>query len=166
VRIGANCWLHNVRIGNNVTIKPHTVIEDATVGDGAVIGPFARVRPGTLIGEDVHVGNFVELKNAELAAGAKVNHLSYVGDTTVGAKANVGAGVITCNYDGARKHRTEIGDDAFIGSNAQLVAPVRIGNCATVGAGSTITQDVPDETLAVGRGRQRNISGWKRPRKD
>lgn len=166
VRVGANCVLCNARIGDNVTIKPNTVIEDAVVGDRAMIGPFARIRPGTRIAGDVHVGNFVELKNAELSSGAKVNHLSYVGDASVGEGANIGAGVITCNYDGARKHRTEIGADAFIGSNSQLVAPVRIGSGATVGAGSTITQDVPDDSLAVSRGRQRNIRGWKRPAKD
>jgi len=166
VHVGANCLLHNVEVGDNVAIRANTVIEDAVVGAGAMIGPFARIRPGTRIARDVHVGNFVELKNAELASGAKVNHLSYVGDTSVGEGSNIGAGVITCNYDGARKHRTEIGDDAFIGSNAQLVAPVRIGNGATVGAGSTITLDVPDNALAVGRGRQRNIQGWKRPSKN
>lgn len=166
VRVGANCLLHNVRISDNVTIRPNTVIEDAEVGDGAVIGPFARIRPGTRIAGGAHVGNFVELKNTELASGAKVNHLSYVGDSSVGEGSNIGAGVITCNYDGANKHRTEIGADAFVGSNAQLVAPVRIGNGATVGAGSTITQDVPDNSLAVSRNRQRNIQGWKRPTKD
>lgn len=166
VCVGANCILANVRIGDNVTIKPNTVIEDAVVGDGAIIGPFARIRPGTRIAGDVHVGNFVELKNAELSRGAKVNHLSYVGDTSVGEGSNIGAGVITCNYDGANKHKTEIGADAFIGSNSQLVAPVRIGSGATVGAGSTITQDVPDDSLAVSRSRQRNIQGWKRPAKD
>lgn len=165
VHVGANCLLANVRIGNNVTIQPNTVIEDAVIGDGAMIGPFARIRPGSRIAEDVHVGNFVELKNAELASGAKVNHLSYVGDSTVGANANIGAGVITCNYDGARKHRTLIGENAFVGSNSQLVAPVAIGAGATVGAGSTITQDVPADTLAVGRARQRHIDDWKRPEK-
>lgn len=163
VNVGANCRLADVRIGDNVTIKPNSIVEEAVVGSESWIGPFARVRPGTRIGENVHVGNFVELKQAELADRAKVNHLSYVGDASVGADANIGAGVITCNYDGARKHRTRIGDDAFIGSNSQLVAPVRIGRGATVGAGSTITQDVPDNTLAVSRARQRNIPGWKRP---
>jgi len=166
VRVGANCCLTNVLIGDDVIIRPNTVIEEAVVGNGAMIGPFARIRPGTRLAEDVHVGNFVELKNAELATGAKVNHLSYVGDSTVGAHSNIGAGVITCNYDGAHKHRTEIGDRAFIGSDSQLVAPVRIGNGATVGAGSTITQDVPDNALAVSRARQRNIKGWKGPGQD
>lgn len=165
VRVGANCCLTNVRIADDVTIKPSSVIEDAVIGSGAMIGPFARIRPGTQISDDAHVGNFVELKNAELARGAKVNHLSYIGDSRVGERSNVGAGTITCNYDGAGKHHTEIGDDAFIGSNSQLVAPVRIGNGATVGAGSTITQDVPDGSLAVGRARQRNIKGWERPKK-
>lgn len=166
VRVGANCCLSNVLVGDNVVIKPNSVIEEAIIGDGAMIGPFARIRPGTRIADDVHVGNFVELKNAELATGVKVNHLSYVGDSSVGAHSNVGAGVITCNYDGARKHKTEIGEHAFIGSNSQLVAPVRIGNGATVGAGSTITQDVPDNALAVSRAPQRNVQGWKRPRKN
>jgi len=163
VRIGANCWLGRADIGDGVVIGPNTVIEEAVIGETARIGPFARIRPGTRLAQGVHVGNFVELKNAELEAGAKVNHLSYIGDTSVGPRANVGAGVITCNYDGANKHRTIIAEDAFIGSDSQLVAPVRIGAGATVGAGSTITQDVPDASLAVSRARQRNISGWKRP---
>jgi bifunctional UDP-N-acetylglucosamine pyrophosphorylase / glucosamine-1-phosphate N-acetyltransferase len=166
VRVGANCCLTNVRVGDNVVIRPNTVIEDAVIGNGAMIGPFARIRPGTRIADDVHVGNFVELKNADLGSGAKVNHLSYVGDAGIGERSNIGAGVITCNYDGAHKHRTDIGADAFIGSNSQIVAPVRIGDGATVGAGSTITQDVPDNALAVSRGRQRNIQGWKRPTKE
>lgn len=166
VRVGPNCVLRGVEVGDDVEIRANTVLEEAVVEDGALVGPFARVRPGTRIGRAAHVGNFVELKNADLAGGAKVNHLSYVGDSDVGAGANIGAGVITCNYDGARKHRTEIGDDAFIGSNSQLVAPVRIGRGATVGAGSTITEDVPEGTLAVSRARQRHIKGWKRPTKD
>lgn len=165
VHVGANCVLSRVTIGDNVQIRPHTLIEDAVVGEGAMIGPFARIRPGARIGADAHVGNFVEIKNADLDEGAKVNHLSYVGDSSVGAHSNLGAGVITCNYDGARKHRTVIGQDAFIGSNSQLVAPVTIGARATVGAGSTITQDVPDDTLGVARARQRNVKGWKRPGK-
>ncbi|HSH42083.1 MAG TPA: bifunctional UDP-N-acetylglucosamine diphosphorylase/glucosamine-1-phosphate N-acetyltransferase GlmU [Arenicellales bacterium] len=165
VRIGANCVLGNVRVADNVIIHPNTIIEDAVIGPCARIGPFARIRPGTRVAAEAHVGNFVELKNADLAEGAKVNHLSYVGDSSVGAGSNIGAGVITCNYDGARKHRTEIGADAFIGSNSQLVAPVRVGAGATVGAGSTITEDVPDNTLAVSRARQKNIPGWKRPTK-
>jgi len=163
VQVGPNCILANARIGHGAVIKANTVVEDAVIGDAAMIGPYARIRPGTRVGPEAHVGNFVELKKAELGRGAKVNHLSYVGDSNVGEGANIGAGVITCNYDGANKHRTDIGDDAFVGSNAQLVAPVRIGAGATVGAGSTITQDVPDNALAVGRARQRNIPGWKRP---
>jgi bifunctional UDP-N-acetylglucosamine pyrophosphorylase/glucosamine-1-phosphate N-acetyltransferase len=166
VRIGANCCLRRVQIGDDVEIRSNSVIEEAVVGKHARIGPFARVRPGTRVGEAVQVGNFVEIKNSHLESGAKVNHLSYVGDSSIGAHSNIGAGVITCNYDGARKHRTTIGDDAFIGSDSQLVAPVRIGNGATVGAGSTITQDVPDNALAVSRSRQRNIAGWKRPSED
>ncbi len=166
VSIGPNNVIRNVSIGDDVVVLANCVIEQATIGAGARIGPFARIRPGAAIEEQVHIGNFVEIKNSELRAGAKVNHLSYVGDTTVGRNTNIGAGVITCNYDGARKHRTEIGDDVFVGSNSQLVAPVKIEQGATVGAGSTITSDVPERTLAVTRARQRHVTGWRRPRKD
>ena len=134
-------------------------LQGVTVGPGAEIGPFARLRPGAEIGERAKVGNFVELKNARLGAGAKINHLTYIGDARVGAGANVGAGTITCNYDGFAKHRTEIGAGAFIGSNSALVAPVRVGEGAYVGAGSTITRDVPDDALGVARGRQVDIEG-------
>ena len=137
----------------------------APVGARSTIGPFARVRPGTVIGEGARVGNFVELKNSQLGDGAKVPHLSYVGDTTVGARANVGAGTITCNYDGARKHRTVIGKDAFIGSNTALVAPVTVGDGATIGAGSVVTKDAPGGKLTLARAKQATLDNWQRPKK-
>ena len=165
VQIEAHNVLRRCRIGDNVQIKPHCVIEDAEIGATAVVGPFARIRPGAKIADNVHIGNFVEIKNSSLATGTKVNHLSYVGDSTVGRNVNIGAGVITCNYDGANKHRTEIGDDVFIGSNSQLVAPVKLGKGVTIGAGSTITDDVPPDNLAVTRAPQKHVKGWRRPRK-
>jgi len=166
VRIGPHCMIRDAEIGPGVQIKAQTVIEGpVTIAADAQIGPFARLREGSRIGPDVRIGNFVETKQAELGAGAKANHLAYIGDALVGGSANLGAGTITCNYDGAHKHRTEIGADAFIGSNSSLVAPVRIGAGATVGAGSTITGEVPDGHLGVGRAKQRNIPGWQRPTK-
>ena len=165
VHVGANSCLQGVEIGDGVVVESHCVIQDAVIGARSVVGPFARIRPGARLAAGVHVGNFVEVKNSYLAPGAKANHLSYVGDSDVGAGVNVGAGVITCNYDGAYKHRTVIGDDVFIGSNSQLVAPVTIDKGATIGAGSTITADVPPEVLAVTRAEQRHISDWRRPRK-
>lgn len=164
--VGANTIVRRSTIGIDAVIASHCVIEDAEIASRARVGPFARIRPGTVIGEAAHVGNFVEIKNSRLEACSKANHLSYIGDANVGRNVNIGAGVITCNYDGANKHRTEIADDVFIGSNSQLVAPVRIGSGATIGAGSTITADVPDRVLAVSRARQRHITGWQRPRKD
>ena len=161
VTIGPNVvFAPGVTVGNNVTIRPFCHLEGATIADGAIVGPFARLRPGADIGTDVRVGNFVEIKNAQLESGAKVNHLTYVGDARVGAGANVGAGTITCNYDGFGKHRTDIGTGAFIGSNTALVAPVRIGDGAIVGAGSTIAKDVAANSLAVTRASQRQIDGW------
>ena len=161
VTIGPNVvFALGVTVGDNVTIRPFCHLEGATIADGAIVGPFARLRPGADIGTDVRVGNFVEIKNAQLESGAKVNHLTYVGDARVGAGANVGAGTITCNYDGFGKHRTDIGTGAFIGSNTALVAPVRIGDGAIVGAGSTITKDVAANSLAVTRASQRQIDGW------
>ncbi|MNJ67499.1 Bifunctional protein GlmU [compost metagenome] len=136
------------------------------MGEGADCGPFARLRPGTLLGKKAHVGNFVELKNAVLGEGAKAGHLSYLGDAEIGARSNIGAGTITCNYDGANKFKTVMGEDVFIGSNSSLVAPLNLGDRATTGAGSTVTQDVPADTLAVGRGKQHNIDGWQRPVKN
>ena len=165
VKIGPNCVITASEIADHVTIHPNTVVESAKIGEHVNVGPFARLRPGTELAPEVRIGNFVETKNAKLAKGAKANHLSYVGDATVGEATNIGAGVITCNYDGANKHQTKIGNDVFVGSDSQLVAPVEIGDGATIGAGSTITQAVPADNLAVSRGRQRQIEGWQRPRK-
>ncbi|MDM3870795.1 bifunctional UDP-N-acetylglucosamine diphosphorylase/glucosamine-1-phosphate N-acetyltransferase GlmU [Porticoccus sp. W117] len=163
VTIGPNCILTNATIADGAEIKANTVIEDTHVGINAIIGPFARLRPGTVMADNTKVGNFVETKKAVVGSGSKINHLSYVGDAVLGADVNVGAGTITCNYDSANKSLTEIEDGAFIGSNTALVAPVKVGPGATVGAGSVITNEVPGEQLAVARGRQRNIEGWKRP---
>ncbi|MBT5414940.1 MAG: bifunctional UDP-N-acetylglucosamine diphosphorylase/glucosamine-1-phosphate N-acetyltransferase GlmU, partial [Rhodospirillaceae bacterium] len=149
-----------VAIGDGVTIKAFSHIEGATVAEAAIIGPFARLRPGAEIGRAAHIGNFVEVKAAVVEAGAKANHLSYIGDARIGAGANIGAGTITCNYDGFTKSLTEIGAGAFIGSNSALVAPVKIGDGAIVGAGSTITRDVPADALSVARGDQKDIEGW------
>jgi bifunctional UDP-N-acetylglucosamine pyrophosphorylase/glucosamine-1-phosphate N-acetyltransferase len=170
VRIGANCCIRNARIAAGAVIHPYTHIdgEDAgvTVGEGALVGPFARLRPGATLGPEVHIGNFVEVKNSTLARGAKANHLAYLGDATVGERVNYGAGSITANYDGARKHRTVIEADAHIGSNCVLVAPVTVGAGATVGGGSTIAKDAPPGQLTVARARQATLAGWKRPSKD
>jgi len=163
VQIGANCILKDCVIGENSIIKPNSIIEDAVVGDECSVGPFARLRPGTTMNKDSHVGNFVEMKKTTLGEGSKAGHLAYLGDTTIGQKVNIGAGTITCNYDGINKFHTSIDDGAFIGSNSSLVAPVFIGANATVGAGSVIAKDVEAEELAVARGKQRNISSWKRP---
>jgi bifunctional UDP-N-acetylglucosamine pyrophosphorylase/glucosamine-1-phosphate N-acetyltransferase len=165
VQIGANVFIKDCTLKRGALIKPFTHLEGATVGEGADAGPFARLRPGTVLEEKAHVGNFVELKNAHMGPGAKAGHLSYLGDASIGARTNIGAGTITCNYDGANKHRTELGADVFIGSNSALVAPVKVGEGATTAAGSTITVDVPAQQLGVARGRQRNIEGWKRPEK-
>ena len=163
VSIGAYCVIKNSRIADNANIKPFTHIDEASVGSDSQIGPYARLRPGTTLGADVHVGNFVEIKNSEFGAHSKANHLAYVGDTTVGSRVNIGAGTITCNYDGANKHRTVIEDDAFIGSDTQLVAPVTVGKGATIGAGTTLTKDAPPDSLTVSRARQTTIAGWQRP---
>ncbi len=165
VRIGPNCHLKNVRIGEGSELLQNCVLEDAELGSGNSIGPFARIRPGTVTAEGVKVGNFVEIKKSVIGSGSKVNHLAYVGDTEMGARVNVGAGAITCNYDGAYKHKTVIGDDVFVGSDVQLVAPVRIGDGATIGAGATITKDAPAGELTLSRARQTTITGWKRPSK-
>jgi len=169
VRIGANCVIRNATIGANARIHEFTHIDGeaagASVGEGALIGPFARLRPGAQLGAEVHIGNFVEVKNSTLAKGAKANHLAYLGDATVGERVNYGAGSITANYDGANKHRTTIGADVHVGSNCVLVAPVTLGDGATIGGGSTITKDVEPGGLAVARGRQTVISGWSRPKK-
>lgn len=165
VNIQANCIIRNARIGANTRIEANSIIEGSAVAANCVVGPFARLRPGSELGENAKVGNFVEVKKSSVGAGSKINHLSYVGDTSIGKSANIGAGVITCNYDGVNKHRTTIGDEAFIGSNCALVAPVEIGSGVTVGAGSVVTNDVPEGNLAVARGRQKNIVGWERPKK-
>ncbi len=165
VRIGAGCILKDVSVEAGVTILPYSVLENCHVGAHSTIGPFARIRPGTTLAGHNKVGNFVELKNAQVGEGSKINHLSYVGDTRMGRQVNVGAGTITCNYDGANKHVTEIGDDVFIGSNTALVAPMEVGDGATIGAGSTLNKDVEAGTLAVERAPARTIRGWKRPRK-
>ena len=150
-------------MASDVIIKANTLIEDASVAAKCTLGPYARLRPGAVMEEDSHIGNFVEMKKTRLGKGSKANHLSYLGDAEIGEKVNIGAGTITCNYDGVNKAKTIIGDNAFIGSNSSLVAPVNIGATATVGAGSVITNAVADEQLAVARGKQRNLDGWKRP---
>ena len=166
VSIGPNCVIENSSIGSGSVIKANSVLEDARVGIMCEVGPFARLRPGTDLAAKAKIGNFVETKKAKIGEGSKVNHLSYIGDATIGIGANVGAGTITCNYDGVNKFATNIGDGAFIGSNSSLVAPVTVGKNATVAAGSTITADVDDDQLGVARGKQRNISGWKKPTKN
>ncbi|MFJ3051199.1 bifunctional UDP-N-acetylglucosamine diphosphorylase/glucosamine-1-phosphate N-acetyltransferase GlmU [Pseudomonas nitroreducens] len=165
VQIGPNCYIKDSTLRRGAIIKANSHLEGAHVGPDSDVGPFARLRPGSVLERKVHVGNFVELKNAHLQDGVKVGHLTYLGDSEVGARSNIGAGTITCNYDGANKWRTTIGEDVFIGSNNSLVAPVDIGTGATTGAGSTITAEVPVGTLGVGRAKQRVIEGWKRPEK-
>ena len=165
VTVGANCVLRDVSIASDTRIEPFTWIDTASLGAHNHIGPFARIRPGTKLADHVHIGNFVEIKNSQVDDGSKVNHLSYVGDTTIGKRVNVGAGTITCNYDGANKHRTVIEDGAFIGSDTQLVAPVTVGRGATIGAGSTITRDAPADELTLTRTKQFTVQGWKRPQK-
>lgn len=163
VRIGPNVLIRNASIAEDVEILANCVIEDAVIGAGSRIGPFARIRPETRLSAHTHVGNFVEIKKAEVGEGSKINHLSYVGDARVGSGVNIGAGTITCNYDGANKHLTVIEDGAFIGSDTQLVAPVTVGRNATIGAGSTITKDTPADTLTLSRAKQINVEGWQRP---
>lgn len=163
VKIGANCQISDSVIEDNVEILPNCVIENAVIGQGSRIGPFARLRPETVLAEQVHIGNFVEIKKSSVAEGSKINHLSYIGDSTVGSKVNIGAGTITCNYDGVNKFKTVIGDGAFIGSDTQLIAPVTVGSNATIGAGSTITRDVPENQLTLSRPKQVSVPGWQRP---
>jgi bifunctional UDP-N-acetylglucosamine pyrophosphorylase/glucosamine-1-phosphate N-acetyltransferase len=164
VKIGPYCVIKNAAIASSAQIAPFTHIDDAQIGENSRIGPYARLRPGTRLAADTHIGNFVELKNAQVDVGSKINHLSYVGDSTIGKNVNIGAGTITCNYDGANKFRTVIEDDAFIGSDSQLVAPVTIGRGATIAAGSTITKDAPADQLTFCRAKeQKSIAGWKRP---
>jgi bifunctional UDP-N-acetylglucosamine pyrophosphorylase/glucosamine-1-phosphate N-acetyltransferase len=161
--VGANCVIRDTHIGAGAQILPFTLIEDSSIGARARIGPYARLRPGTDLGEETHVGNFVEMKNTRMAARSKANHLSYLGDTVVGERVNIGAGTITCNYDGANKYQTVIEDDAFIGSDTQLVAPVRVGRGATLGAGTTLTRDAPEHKLTMSRTQQTTVESWKRP---
>ena len=165
VDIGPYCVLKNARIGAGARLSAYTHVEDAVIGPDGRIGPFARLRPGAELAGDVHIGNFVEIKQSRLAAHSKANHLAYIGDATIGSRVNIGAGTITCNYDGANKHQTIIEDDVFIGSDTQLVAPVRVGHGATVGAGTTVTKEVPPDSLAISRAKQVSIAGWKRPKK-
>ncbi|MCL2657056.1 MAG: bifunctional UDP-N-acetylglucosamine diphosphorylase/glucosamine-1-phosphate N-acetyltransferase GlmU [Betaproteobacteria bacterium] len=162
-RIGAYCVLKDARIGPGATLHPYCHINGATVGAANLIGPYARLRPGAVLAEDVHIGNFVEVKNSVIAAHSKANHLSYVGDADIGSKVNIGAGTITCNYDGVNKFRTVIEDEAFIGSDTQLVAPVRVGKGATLGAGTTLTKDAPAGELTLSRAKQLSLANWKRP---
>ncbi len=164
--IGPNTLLRNVTLGHDVDVKANSIIEGAAIASHCIIGPFARIRPGTQLGMQSHVGNFVEIKNAQIGAYTKMNHLSYIGDSLIGNHVNIGAGTITCNYDGVKKHQTLIGDYAFIGSATQLVAPVRIGENATIGAGSTITRDAPANQLTLCRTEQRTIEKWQRPMKE
>jgi bifunctional UDP-N-acetylglucosamine pyrophosphorylase/glucosamine-1-phosphate N-acetyltransferase len=163
VTIGPNVMLRDTRIGDDVTVLANSVIEEATIGSGVRIGPFARIRPETRLADHTHVGNFVEIKKSDIGAGSKINHLSYIGDTSIGRDVNIGAGTITCNYDGANKHRTVIGNDVFIGSDTQLVAPVEVKDGATIGAGSTITRDAPAGELTLSRAPQQTRMGWQRP---
>ena len=163
VQVGANCVLRNVTVAAGTRIDAFTLIDDAQIGEVNRLGPFSRIRPGTKLARDVHVGNFVEIKNSQIDDGSKINHLSYVGDTTMGKKVNIGAGTITCNYDGANKHRTVIEDEVFVGSDTQLVAPVTVGRGATLGAGTTLTRDAPPGELTMSRAKQLTVSGWKRP---
>ena len=163
VRIGPNVLIRDCEIGAGTVVNANCVLEQSVIGDGCSIGPFARMRPGNRLANGVHLGNFVEVKNSQIGEGSKANHLTYLGDTTVGVKVNVGAGTVTCNYDGANKHRTVIGDGAFIGSGAMLVAPVTVGEQATIGAGSTVTKDAPAGKLTIERSKQVSLDGWKRP---
>ncbi len=163
VRVGPYSIIRNANIAQGTQVAAYSHIDSSSVGANCHIGPYARLRPGSHLHDDAHVGNFVEIKNSEIGEGSKANHLSYIGDATVGARVNIGAGTITCNYDGANKFRTIIEDDAFIGSDTQLVAPVRVGKGATIGAGSTITKDAPDGELTLSRSKQITINGWKRP---
>jgi bifunctional UDP-N-acetylglucosamine pyrophosphorylase/glucosamine-1-phosphate N-acetyltransferase len=164
VHIGPYCVIKDCKIGANSQIKAFSHLEGAVVGESAVIGPYARLRPGTEINEQAHVGNFVEVKNSRIGKGSKANHLSYIGDAQVGSRVNIGAGTITCNYDGVNKHQTIIEDDAFIGSDTQLVAPVTVGKGATIGAGTTLTKNAPEDKLTISRAKQLSVA-WKRPQK-
>ena len=166
VKIDANCIIKDAIISEGAHILPNTIIESSEIGANVSVGPFARLRPGTVLSANAKVGNFVEIKNANIGEGSKVNHLSYIGDTDMGSDVNIGAGVITCNYDGANKHRTTIGDHVFVGSDSQLVAPVTVENGATIGAGTTLRKDAPEGSLTLTKSEQRTVTGWKRPVKN
>jgi len=163
VQVGANCVLRNVKVAAGTRIDAFTLIDEAEIGEANRLGPFSRIRPGTRLARDVHVGNFVEIKNSQIDDGSKINHLSYVGDTTMGRRVNIGAGTITCNYDGANNHRTVIEDEVFVGSDTQLGAPVTVGRGATLGAGTTLTRDAPPGELTLSRAKQVTVNGWQRP---
>lgn len=165
VKINANCIIKDTIIGSGTTILPFSLIEHTEIGKNCHVGPFARIRPGTRLEDNVHIGNYVEIKNSHIQMDSKANHLSYIGDAIVGQKVNIGAGTITCNYDGAYKHQTIIEDNVFIGSDTQLIAPVKVAKGSTIGAGSTITRDTPEEQLTLSRAKQISVSGWKRPSK-
>jgi bifunctional UDP-N-acetylglucosamine pyrophosphorylase/glucosamine-1-phosphate N-acetyltransferase len=165
VVIGAGCVLKDCEIDDNTLVRPYSVIEGATVGEACTVGPFTRLRPGAELKNDAHVGNFVEVKNGTIGEGSKANHLTYIGDTVIGKRSNIGAGTITCNYDGANKHKTIIGDDVFVGSDTQLVAPVSVGDRATIGAGATVTRNIGEGELVITRARERRIPNWSRPEK-
>jgi len=165
VRIGPHCVLRNVSIGEDSEVRAFSHLDEAEIGARCMVGPYARLRPGTSLADEVHIGNFVEVKASRVGKGSKANHLSYVGDSEVGANVNIGAGTITCNYDGVNKNRTVIEDDCFIGSDATLVAPVRIARGSYIGAGSTINKNTPAGQLTVARARQTSIPGWKPPKK-
>lgn len=165
VTIDANCIIKNTHIQSGSHIRPFSHLEEAIVGESSIIGPYARLRPGANLGEGVHIGNFVEIKNSRIASFSKANHLAYVGDAKVGSRVNIGAGAITCNYDGANKHETIIDDDAFIGTNCELVAPLHVGEGATIGAGTTLSKNAPAGSLTVSRSKQTSIQNWKRPSK-
>ncbi|PSJ18689.1 bifunctional UDP-N-acetylglucosamine diphosphorylase/glucosamine-1-phosphate N-acetyltransferase GlmU [Nitrosomonas supralitoralis] len=165
VRIGANCILKNVTVASGSIINPFSMVEDAEIGENCKIGPYARIRPGTRLASKVQIGNFVEVKNSQIGTGSKANHLSYIGDSGIGKNVNIGAGTITCNYDGVNKHHTIIEDDVFIGSDTQLIAPVKISKGTTIGAGSTITKETPENQLTLSRSKQISVVGWRRPKK-
>jgi bifunctional UDP-N-acetylglucosamine pyrophosphorylase / glucosamine-1-phosphate N-acetyltransferase len=165
VSIGAHCVIRNTRIAAGAQVQPFTLMDNASIGEGAIVGPFARLRPGADLGAEVHIGNFVEVKNSTLGKGSKANHLAYLGDATVGERVNYGAGSITANYDGANKHRTVIGNDVHVGSNCVLVAPMTVGDGATIGGGSTVTKEAPAGQLTLARAKQVTMAGWKRPAK-
>ncbi|BCL71649.1 bifunctional protein GlmU [Vibrio nigripulchritudo] len=166
VVIGSGCVLKDCEIDDNTIVRPYSVIEGATVGEECTVGPFTRLRPGAELRNDAHVGNFVEVKNARLGEGSKANHLTYLGDAEIGQRTNIGAGAITCNYDGANKHKTIIGDDVFVGSDSQLIAPVTVANGSTIGAGTTVTKDVEEGELVITRAKERKIADWQRPVKN